>query len=61
MYSNFILIFLKDSWLYGDIANTCFSSNKSTSSSKTYSKSLTSKKCVIYGKYGHYETNCYYF
>ncbi len=52
---------MKDSWLYGDFANTCFSSNKSTSSSKTYSKSLTSKKCVIYGKYGHYETNCYYF
>ena len=61
MYSNFILIFLKDSWLYGDFANTCFSSNKSTSSSKTYSKSLTSKKCVICGKYGHYEVNCYYF
>jgi hypothetical protein len=46
---------------YGHFANNCFSSNKSTSSSKTYSKSLTSKKCDICGKYGHYETNCYYF
>jgi len=36
MYSIFILIFLKDSWLYGHFANTFFSSNKSTSSSKTY-------------------------